>query len=86
QLFYFYNKLHSIYQKTQQLQILIPHPNIPLPHPQITQPHLDQTMLTFINHHYHILLTTTIIQTRLDLPNPNTLIIQDADPFPLSQL
>ncbi|WP_186364479.1 P-loop NTPase family protein, partial [Staphylococcus hominis] len=65
---------------------MIPQPNIALAHAQITNPDFKQTIFTFINPDYHILLTTTIIQTPLHLPNPNTLIIQQPDPFRLTQL
>ena len=52
----------------------------------MTERDLEETMLSFINHEYDILVTTTIIETGVDVPNANTLIIEEADRFGLSQL
>ncbi|EHJ08342.1 transcription-repair coupling factor [Staphylococcus simiae] len=86
QVFYLYNKVQSIYEKREQLQMLMPDANIAVAHGQMTERDLEETMLSFINHEYDILVTTTIIETGVDVPNANTLIIEDADRFGLSQL
>lgn len=86
QVFYLYNKVQSIYEKREQLQMLMPDANIGVAHGQMSEGDLEETMLGFINHEYDILVTTTIIETGVDVPNANTLIIEDADRFGLSQL
>ena len=86
QVFYLYNKVQSIYEKREQLQMLMPDANIAVAHGQMTERDLEETMLSFINNEYDILVTTTIIETGVDVPNANTLIIEDADRFGLSQL
>ena len=66
--------------------MLMPEANIAVAHGQMTERDLEETMLSFINHEYDILVTTTIIETGVDVPNANTLIIEEADRFGLSQL
>jgi transcription-repair coupling factor (superfamily II helicase) len=86
QVFYLYNKVQSIYEKREQLQMLMPNAYIGVAHGQMTERDLEETMIDFINHEYDILVTTTIIETGVDVPNANTLIIEEADRFGLSQL
>ncbi|MEB7508686.1 transcription-repair coupling factor [Staphylococcus xylosus] len=86
QVFYLYNKVQSIYEKREQLQMLMPDANIGVANGQMNERDLEETMLSFINHEYDIIVTTTIIETGVDVPNANTLIIEDADRFGLSQL
>lgn len=86
QVFYLYNKVQSIYEKREQLQMLMPDANIGVAHGQMNERDLEETMLSFINHEYDIIVTTTIIETGVDVPNANTLIIENADRFGLSQL
>lgn len=64
----------------------MPEANIGVAHGQMNERDLEETMLSFINHEFDILVTTTIIETGVDVPNANTLIIEDADKFGLSQL
>ncbi|MCE5543973.1 transcription-repair coupling factor [Staphylococcus pseudintermedius] len=86
QVFYLYNRVSSIYEKREQLQMLMPDASIGVAHGQLPERDLEETMLDFINGEYDILVTTTIIETGVDVPNANTLIIEDADRFGLSQL
>ena len=86
QVFYLYNRVQSIYEKREQLQMLMPDANIAVAHGQMTERDLEETMLSFINGEFDILVTTTIIETGVDVPNANTLIIEEADRFGLSQL
>lgn len=86
QVFYLYNRVQSIYEKREQLQMLMPDASIGVAHGQLPERDLEETMLDFINGEYDILVTTTIIETGVDVPNANTLIIEDADRFGLSQL
>ncbi|WP_312040180.1 transcription-repair coupling factor [Macrococcoides bohemicum] len=86
QVFYLYNRVASIYQKAEQLEMMMPDARIAVAHGQLSERELEETMLRFINGEYDILVTTTIIETGVDVPNANTLIIEDADRFGLSQL
>ncbi|GGB12892.1 transcription-repair coupling factor [Macrococcus hajekii] len=86
QVFYLYNRVSTIYQKAEQLQTMLPEANIAVAHGQMSERELEETMLGFINGEYDVLVTTTIIETGVDVPNANTLIIEDADRFGLSQL
>ncbi|CAL27066.1 transcription-repair coupling factor [Staphylococcus carnosus] len=86
QAFYLYNKVQSIYEKKEQLQMLMPEANIGVAHGRMTERELEDTMIGFVDGEYDILVTTTIIETGVDVPNANTLIIEDADRFGLSQL
>ncbi len=86
QAFYLYNRVQSIYQKSEQLSMLMPNARIGVAHGQMTERELEETMLNFVDGEYDILVTTTIIETGVDVPNANTLIIEDANRFGLSQL
>lgn len=86
QVFYLYNRVQSIYEKREQLQMLMPDASIGVAHGQLSERDLEEAMLDFINGEYDILVTTTIIETGVDVPNANTLIIEEADRFGLSQL
>ncbi|UTH13733.1 transcription-repair coupling factor [Macrococcus equipercicus] len=86
QVFYLYNRVQTIYQKAEQLEMMMPSARIAVAHGQMAERELEETMLGFINGEYDVLVTTTIIETGVDVPNANTLIIEDADRFGLSQL
>lgn len=86
QAFYLYNRVQSIYQKSEQLSMLMPNARIGVAHGQMSERELEETMLGFVDGEYDILVTTTIIETGVDVPNANTLIIEDANRFGLSQL
>lgn len=66
--------------------MLMPEANIGVAHGRMTERELEDTMIGFVDGEYDILVTTTIIETGVDVPNANTLIIEDADRFGLSQL
>ena len=86
QVFILYNKVVSIEKKVSEIERLIPDARIIYAHGQMNKSELENRMLSFINHEYDILICTTIIETGIDIPNVNTLIILDADHFGLSQL
>ncbi len=69
-----------------ELSKLVPEARITFAHGQMSKTELENIMTSFINHEFDILLCTTIIETGIDIPNANTLIIYDADHFGLSQL
>lgn len=86
QVFLLYNRVELIERKAEEIARLIPDAKITVAHGQMTKLQLENKMIDFINHEYDILVCTTIIETGIDIPNVNTLIILDADRFGLSQL
>ncbi|MGF7002012.1 transcription-repair coupling factor (superfamily II helicase) [Lachnospiraceae bacterium PFB1-21] len=86
QVYYVYNKVEDIDQVTGKLQKLIPDVTVAYAHGQMRENKLEGIMLDFINGEIDVLVSTTIIETGLDIPNVNTMIIHDADKFGLSQL
>ena len=86
QVFLLYNRVESIEEKAYEIQKLVPEARIVCAHGQLSKEELESRMFDFINQKYDILLCTTIIETGIDIPNVNTLIILDADRFGLSQL
>lgn len=86
QIFILYNQIATIEKKVSELKKLVPEARITFAHGQMSKIDLENIMNSFINYEYDILLCTTIIETGIDIPNANTLIIYDADHFGLSQL
>jgi len=86
QAFILYNKVINIESKVAEIQKLVPEARINFAHGQMTKTELENIMLDFINHKFDVLVCTTIIETGIDIPNVNTLIVIDADRFGLSQL
>jgi transcription-repair coupling factor (superfamily II helicase) len=86
QIFYLYNRVDTIEQKVDELQALVPDARISYAHGQMTEVQLENRLLEFINGDYDILVTTTIIETGVDIPNVNTLFVENADYMGLSQL
>ena len=86
QVFILYNRVETIESKMIEIQKLVPNARIVLAHGQLSKTELEDRMIKFINHEYDILLCTTIIETGIDIPNANTLIVLDAELFGLSQL
>ena len=86
QVYYLYNKVDTIEQKVSELRELIPEVSIGYVHGQMSEIRLENTLLDFINGEYDILVTTTIIETGVDIPNANTLFVENADHMGLSTL
>ncbi len=86
QVYYVYNRVDSIEQKVSQLEELIPEARISYIHGQMSEVQLENTLLDFIAGAYDVLVATTIIETGVDIPNANTLFIENADNMGLSQL
>lgn len=86
QIYYVYNRVRNIEEVTGRLQVLIPEASIAYAHGQMSEHELESIMLSFIRGEIDVLVATTIIETGLDIPNVNTIIIQDADKMGLSQL
>lgn len=86
QVYYLYNKVDTIEQKVAELKELVPEASIGYVHGQMSEIRLENTLLDFINGLYDVLVTTTIIETGVDIPNANTLFIENADHMGLSTL
>ena len=86
QVFYLYNRVESIEEFKLKLQKLVPQARIVVGHAQLDEKTLEKVMVDFANKEYDILLCTTIIESGLDIPNANTIIIHNADKFGLAQL
>ena len=86
QVFILFNSVEKIEAKLVEISNLVPDARITYAHGQMTKTELENKMFDFINHEYDVLLCTTIIETGIDIPNVNTLIILNADRFGLSQL
>ena len=86
QVYYVYNRVNDIVDVAGRIQSLVPDANVAFAHGQMKERELEDIMYDFINGDIDVLVSTTIIETGLDIPNANTMIIQDADRFGLSQL
>jgi transcription-repair coupling factor (superfamily II helicase) len=86
QVYYVHNRVADIDQTAAKLRRLLPEARIAVAHGQMSERHLENIMLEFVNKEYDILVCTTIIETGMDIPNVNTLIIDNADYLGLSQL
>lgn len=86
QVFYLYNRVRSIDIKAAEIQALVPEARIAVAHGQMDEKQLEEIMLKFINGENDVLICTTIIESGLDMPNVNTIIVEDADRMGLSQL
>jgi len=86
QVYYVHNRVMTIEEKTQHLRELIPDVSFEIAHGQMDEQQLEQIMQDFYDTQFDVLVTTTIIESGLDIPNVNTIIIERADRFGLSQL
>ena len=86
QVFILYNHVQTIVEYAEKIGKLIPEAKIGIAHGQMNKYDLEDTLYQFVNNKFDILVCSTIIETGIDIPNVNTLIIIDADRFGLSQL
>ena len=86
QVFYLYNRVRTISEKRLWLQGIVPEARIGVAHGQMSERQLEDVMAAFLNGEYDILLCTTIIESGLDMPNVNTVIVEDGDRLGLAQL
>ena len=86
QVFYLHNRVKDIELVANKLQKLVPEANVQIGHGQMPEDELENVMAAFDRHEFDVLLCTTIIESGVDLPNANTLIVDRADMFGLSQL
>ncbi|HVR46349.1 MAG TPA: transcription-repair coupling factor [Candidatus Binatia bacterium] len=86
QVYYLHNRIESIYAVRNALQQLVPHARIAVGHGQMRETELEPVMERFIDGEIDVLVATTIIENGIDIPNVNTMIVNDADRFGLAQL
>ena len=86
QVFYLYNRIEDIYQVARDLRKAFPDIGIGVAHGQMDREDIEDVMMEFNANKYQVLVCTTIIETGIDIPNANTILIEDADRFGLSQL
>ena len=86
QVYILYNNINDMEEKEVQIKTLVPQARIMKIHGKMNKEDIEDKMQSFINKEYDVLICTTIIETGIDIPNVNTLIIYDADKFGLSQL
>jgi len=86
QVFYVHNRVEDMDQVVHYLSQLVPEARYGVAHGQMSERELEQEMLAFLEHESDVLVCTTIIETGLDMPNVNTLIIDEADRLGLGQL
>jgi len=86
QIFFVHNRVQGIQMIAQKLQRLIPEARITVGHGQMNEDQLEKVMVSFTNGEYDVLISTTIIENGLDIPNANTIIVNNAAYFGLSQL
>ncbi|MFT7287520.1 MAG: transcription-repair coupling factor (superfamily II helicase) [Halieaceae bacterium] len=86
QVFYVHNEVRTIEQRAERLRELLPELSVAVAHGQMHETQLERVMSDFYHQRHHILLCSTIIETGIDIPNANTIIIERADRFGLAQL
>lgn len=86
QVYYLYNRVQGIHQMAEQISALVPDAKVAVGHGQMSEQELEKTILDFLDGEYDVLVSTSIIETGVDIPNVNTLIVHDADKMGLSQL
>ena len=86
QVFFVHNRVESIYSMGNLIQRLVPEARVVVGHGQMAEDTLEKAMLDFMTHKCDVLLSTTIVENGLDIPNANTIVINRADRYGLSQL
>jgi transcription-repair coupling factor (superfamily II helicase) len=86
QVYFVHNRVHNITEVADEIQQMVPDARVIIGHGQMGDGEMEEAMLRFIRHEADILVCTTIIESGLDIPNANTIIINNADRFGLSEL
>ena len=86
QVYYLYNRVSGIEEKARDISLLIPEARVAIGHGKMSEMQLEKTILEFLDGEYDVLVSTSIIETGVDIPNVNTLIVHDSDKMGLSQL
>jgi transcription-repair coupling factor (superfamily II helicase) len=86
QVYFLYNRVEDIERKAEEISNLVPDARVAYAHGKMNETELEAAVLSFLEGEYDVLVSTTIIETGVDIPNVNTLIVHDADRMGLSQL
>ncbi len=86
QVFYLYNKVENIEKKANEIAALVPEAKVGFAHGKMSGRELEDIMQSFINHEINVLVCTTILESGIDIPNANTIIVENADRLGLAQL
>lgn len=86
QVYFVYNRVGTIQDMENYIKDLVPECKVGIIHGQMTEKELEKEMIAFMNKEYNVLVCTTIIETGIDIPNVNTMIVHDSDKMGLSQL
>ncbi|MGL4594222.1 MAG: transcription-repair coupling factor, partial [Thermoguttaceae bacterium] len=86
QIYFVHNRVQDIQEVAERLQRIVPEARIGIGHAQMPDDQLEEIMHDFVDHAFDILISTTIIESGLDIPNANTIFIDDADRFGLADL
>lgn len=86
QIFFVHNRINDIDKVAMRLNQIVPEANIRIGHGQMAEGELEEVMLDFVHHRFDLLLATTIVESGLDIPNANTIFIDEADKYGLADL
>lgn len=86
QVFYLYNKTETIERKANEISNLVPEAKVGFAHGKMSGKELEDIMIDFVNKEINVLICTTILESGIDIPNANTIIVEDADRLGLAQL
>jgi transcription-repair coupling factor (superfamily II helicase) len=86
QVYFVHNRVHDIEKLARKLQNIVPEANFQIGHAQMPEHQLEQVMLDFVARRFDVLLCTTIVESGLDIPNANTIFIDEADRYGLADL
>jgi transcription-repair coupling factor (superfamily II helicase) len=86
QIFFVHNRISDMHAVQDKLKRIVPEARVRIGHGQLGERELEQVMVDFIEHRFDLLLATTIVESGLDIPNANTIFIDDADRYGLSDL
>lgn len=86
QVYFLHNRVEDIERKVEEIKMLVPDARVTYAHGKMNESELEAVMLEFLDGQFDVLVSTTIIETGVDIPNVNTLIVSDADRMGLSQL
>jgi transcription-repair coupling factor (superfamily II helicase) len=86
QIFFVHNRVSDIHVLAQRLRQIVPEASLEIGHAQMRENQLERVMLDFVNRRFDILLSTTIVESGLDIPNANTIFIDEADRYGLADL